>query len=162
VSPLVLALAGLLGSDALSPVTVHGLSMRAPLDWERSSPDPSSTEFAAPDDAARLAISAYPLDAITTPSLCLRKLLEAVGPGGFTALSLGGQPAAKRVTQDFVGQGEAARVDANRVTTTTILGCSGRLKWVLTWSARTAQAAHFGPMLRRIIDSVAYAEAAPR
>lgn len=144
------------GADALSPFTLEGLSFKAPLSWQKSAPDEHSVEWSAPGEGAKMAVSVYPLEKPQSAQGCMRKMLDAVGREGFEALTLGGQPAAKKVTSDWIGEGEAAKVDANRVTTTTVLGCNGRVKWLLTWTARTRAAPRFGPMLKRILASVAY------
>jgi hypothetical protein len=154
-SGLLVALA-LTGGEVLAPTTLLGLSFRAPASWEKSSPDEHSVEWTAAHDMAKLAVSAFPLEKLQTSAGCMKKLLDAVGKGGFETMTLGTQPAAKKITSDFVGEGERAKVEANRVTTTTIIGCNGKMKWVMTWSARTSEAARFGPMLRRIIESISY------
>jgi hypothetical protein len=160
-NPLAIGLVLVLGGDALTGVTLQGLGLRAPADWQRTQPDEATLEFAPPDDAARLAVSVYPLERFISPAACVKKLVDAVGKDGFTPLTLGAQPAAKKVTHDYVGEGEAAKTEANKVTTTTVLGCNGKVKWVLTWTARTAQAPRFGPMLKRVLDSVSYPRIVP-
>lgn len=146
----------LAGGDVLAPTTFQGLSFKAPTGWEKGTPDEHSVEWAAPRDAAKMAVSVFPLEKLQIASGCMKKLLDAVGPGGFEAMTLGAQPAARKITSDFIGEGQAAKVEANRVTTTTLIGCNGRLKWVMTWSAKTSEAARFGPMLKRIVESISY------
>ena len=103
-----------------------------------------------------MAVSVFPLEKFQPPAGCMKKLLEAVGKDGFEALTLGTQPAAKKITRDYLGEGEAAKVESNRITTTTVLGCNGKVKWVLTFSAKTSEGTRFGPMLKRIIESISY------
>jgi hypothetical protein len=159
VSALGLVVALALGGgelDSLAAVRLQGLSFKAPAAWARQAPDANSLEWTAPEEVARLAVSVFPTEKFLPPAGCLKKMVEAVGKEGFTTLTIGANPAAKKVTSDFVGEGEGARVEANRVTTTTVLGCNGRLKWLLTFSARTAAGARLGPVYKRIIDSVSY------
>ena len=59
------------------------------------------------------------------------QLLErAAAPTATRRSTVGGHPAAKKVTTDHVGEGEAAKKDANKVTTATCVGCNGETKWV--------------------------------
>jgi hypothetical protein len=148
-----LALGGL---DSLAQVSLHGLTFKAPTEWKREQPDQNSLEWTAPGDVARLAVSAYPTEKYLPPAGCLQKMLESVGKDGFELLTLSTHPAAKKVTTDYLGEGESAKVEVNRVTTTTVLGCNGKVKWLLTFSARTAMGARLGPIYRRIVDSVSY------
>jgi hypothetical protein len=55
-----------------------------------------------------------------------------------------------------VGEGEAAKTEANKVTSTTVTGCNGKTKWVLTWTSKTSEGVRFGPMLKRVLDSISY------
>lgn len=153
---LALAVALVLGGvDSVAKVTINGLSFKAPTSWNKTD-DEAGSEWAAPEEAAKLAVSVYAVDPQRPAKACVSQLVEAVGKEGFENVTLGGQPAAKKVTTDFVGEGDDAKKDENKVTTTTVLGCNGKKKWVLTWTAKTAQGARFGPMLKRILDSIAY------
>lgn len=152
---LTLALA-LGGADSLSKQTLLGLSFKAPTQWGKSQPDPNSLTWADPDSGAELAITVYPVDPQRPAAQCLKQMVEALGTEGFTSATLGAQPASKKVTTDYVGEGEEAKIDANKVTTTTVIGCNGKTKWVMTWTAKTAQGARFGPILKRVLDSIGY------
>lgn len=145
-----------LGADSLAPVTLQGLTFKAPTSWSKETPDANSMEFASPDESARFAISVYVNDRLQPASGCVKKMLDAVGKDGFESLTINAQPASKRVATDYVGEGEEAKTDANKVTTTTVLGCNGKVRWLITWSAKTAEGARLGPIYKRIIDSVTY------
>lgn len=149
-------LATLGGVDALSLVSLQGFSFKAPVEWAKQAPDENSLEWTAPDEVAKFAVSAYPTEKFMLPAGCIKKMLEAVGKEGFETMTLATQPAAKKVTTDFVGEGEAAKVDANRVTTTTVMGCNGRVKWLMTYSAKTSEGPRYGPIFKRILDSISY------
>jgi hypothetical protein len=145
--------------DSLSRVSLLGLSFKAPTTWVRETPDENSVEWAAPGDLAKLAVSVFPLEKPLQPEGCLKRMIEAVNKDSkvpFETFALDGQPAARKLATDYVGEGEVAKVDANKVTTTTLIGCNGRLKWLLTMSTKTAEGVRFGPISKRIIDSVAY------
>ena len=152
---LTLALA-LGGADSLGKQALLGLNFKAPSQWSKTQPDPNSLTWADPDSGAELAITVYPVDPQRPAKTCLTQMVEALGTEGFTAATLGTQPASKKITTDYVGAGEEAKIDANKVTTTTVLGCNGKTKWVMTWTAKTTQAARFGPILKRVLDSIGY------
>jgi hypothetical protein len=144
------------GVDSLAKVSLQRLSFKAPTQWQKSQPDENSLQWDDPDSGASLAVSVYPVDPQRPAKACVNQLVEAVGAEGFAATTLGAQPASKKSTSDYVGQGEEAKTDANKVTTTTVLGCNGKTKWVLTWTAKTSEGARFGPMLKRVLDSISY------
>ena len=152
---LTLALA-LGGADSLGKQTLLGLTFKAPTQWGKSQPDQNSLTWADPDSGAELAITVYAVDPQRPAAQCLKQMVEALGTEGFTPSTLGAQPASKKLTTDYVGEGEEAKIDANKVTTTTVLGCNGKIRWVLTWTAKTAQGARFGPILKRVLDSIGY------
>jgi hypothetical protein len=141
--------------DTLSSVKVGPLTLRAPTEWARTEED-SGLSWEAPGGVAQLALSAYPVDPQRPAKACVGQLVAALKTDGFLDVKIGGQPAARKLTTDFVGKADGPKSDENKVTTTTIVGCDGRTKWVLTWTARASQASRFGPILKRIIDSLTY------
>ncbi len=149
------------GVDSLDTARLNGLVFKAPVEWKKTSED-SSLTWAAPDDEASLAVSVFAVDPQRPAKACLDQLIPAVWPqadggaGGPDRVMISASPAAKKVTTDYVGEGEGAKKDENKVTTTTIVGCNGKTKWVLTWTAKTKSAARFGPIFKRILDSIAY------
>jgi hypothetical protein len=156
---LALALALTLGTtpnDTLTLVSLQGLTFKAPTSWTKEAPDENTLEWTAPGELGKVAVSAFPFEKPIPPGACMKKMLEAVGKDGFETFSLDAQPAAKKVTSDYVGQGEGAKADANRVTTTTVLGCNGKVKWLITLTTKTSEAVRLGPVSKRIIDSVSY------
>jgi len=157
-SALVLTLALVAGgTDSLAKVSIDKLSFKAPTQWTASSDDASTKSWASPDGAADFSVSAFPVDPVRPADACVNEMLEKLGKEGFEKTKLGGQSAQKKVTTDYVGEGEdAGRSDENKVTTTTVIGCNGKVRWVMTWSARANQATRFGPMLKRVLDSITY------
>jgi hypothetical protein len=156
-SALALTLALTLGDlDTLSKVTLQGLTFKAPTEWSKDAPDENSVEWTAPGDLAKLAVSAFPTDKFLPPAGCMKKMLEAVGKDGFETLTISTQPAAKKVLTDYLGDADAGRGEGNKVTTTTVIGCNGKVKWLLTFSAKTSEGSRLGPIYKRIIDSVSY------
>jgi hypothetical protein len=144
------------GVDSLGPVTLGGLTLKAPTQWAKSQPDANSLTWEESQSGASMAISAYAVDPQRPGKGCVAQLVGAVGPEGFKNFSVGSHPASRRVTTDYLGEGEEAKVDSNKVTTTTVLGCNGKIKWVLTWSAKTSMGTRFGPILKRVLDSISY------
>ncbi len=152
---LVLALS-LGGVDSIGKVSLGKLSFKAPTSWTKSQADDKSLSWDEPESGASMAVSVFPVDPARPAKACVAQLVEALGTEGFSATTLGGQPASKKVTTDFVGEAEDEKTDENKVTTTTVLGCNGKTKWVLTWTAKTAHGARFGPMLKRVLESISY------
>lgn len=144
------------GVDSLSKITLEGLSFKAPSSWNKSQAEANSISWDEPESGASMAVSVFPVDPPRPARACVQQLVDALGKDGFNATTLGAQPASKKVMTDYVGEGEEAKTEENKVTTTTVLGCNGRKKWVLTWTAKTAQGARFGPMLKRVLDSISY------
>lgn len=163
---------GLLLSQAGESLTRHdfkGITVRAPKSWAISAEEETSKEWASGDERAQMAFSAFPVDPVRPARACVKQLIEAVqgakgegdAPGStaapaFSNTTIGGQPAAKKITTDFIAEKEEDKTDANKVTTTTIVGCNGKTKWLLTFSNRTADGAKSGALLKRVIDSITY------
>jgi hypothetical protein len=137
-------------SDTLKSVTVDGVSFKAPTKWTASVSDGNS-EWAAGEDA-HLAVSVFQVNPPTIASVCLTQLLEKVGKEGFELTKVGKEPAAKKLSSDTVGEGDKAV----KVTSTTMIGCNGKTKWLLTWTARVDMGTRFGPLVKRIVDSISY------
>lgn len=145
----------LLGADPLASTKVGALSLKAPSDWTRTD-EGEGASWALKDGTAKLELSVYPVNPRRDAQACVDQLLEAVGKDGFEAIKVGGAPAGRKVTTDFVGEGEEAKVDKNKVNTVTVIGCDGNTKFVLTLSSPAPKASRFGPLLKRVLDSVKY------
>ncbi len=152
---LTLALA-LGGADSLGKQSLLGLTFKAPSQWGKTQPDPNSLTWAEPSSGAELAVTAYPVDPQRPAPACLKQMVDALGTQGFSPLTLGAQPASRKITTDYVGEGEEAKIDVNKVTTTTVIGCNGKTKWVMTWTSKTSAGSRFGPILKRVLDSIGY------
>ncbi|MGV3623785.1 MAG: hypothetical protein ACO1OB_23415 [Archangium sp.] len=141
------------GVDTVAPFSINKLNFKGPASWQRAQPDINSLEWLEPDSGASMAISVFPVDPIRPAQACVKQIVEALGTEGFQAINVAAQPASRKITNDFVGD---QKVDANKVTTTTVVGCNGKTKWVLTWTAKTSAGGRFGPMLKRVLDSFTY------
>lgn len=144
-----------LSADPLTGGQMGNLAFKAPADWARSSSDEGTT-WESKDKAAKVELSVYPVDPRRDAALCLDQLLKALASDGWAQVKVGGAPAAWKAVSDFVGEGEAAKVEKNKVNTVTYVGCNGDTKWVLTMTSPAPQAARFGPLLKRIVDSMKY------
>lgn len=145
----------LLSADTLTGGQMGNLAFKAPADWARVSNDEGTT-WETKEKNAKLELSVYPVDPKRDAALCLKQLLEALASDGWTQVKIGGAPAAWKSISDFVGEGDAAKVDKNKVTTVTYVGCNGDTKWVLTMTSPTPQASRFGPLLKRMTESMKY------
>lgn len=143
------------GTDSLSKQSLQGLNFKGPTQWQKAVPDANSIQWNEPASGAEMAVSVFPVDPVRPAKLCVKQLVEALGTEGFEALTLGAQPASKKVTVDYVGD---EKIDANKVSTTTVVGCNGQKKWVLTWTGKVSMSARFGPVLKRVLDSISYAK----
>lgn len=149
---LLLAMLALGASDALQRVQVAGVSIKAPTAWSQHAVD-AGQRFTEGDASLELAV--YPVEPRREAALCVEQLVKAVG-GEWTQLTLGGAPAVRKISSDFVGEGEAAKVASNKVTTVQYLGCDGATKWVLTATSTAAKASRFGPVFKKVAESIAY------
>lgn len=170
---LFVALSVMGASDALSKTTIEGLTFSAPSGWKTAEGEGSkSWEESTGDDNmhAQLEVTVWTVDP-RTASECVQQVqskLEAdatpkLADGGvgtpqvhFEKQKVGGQPAIRSVVFDYVGQGEAAKVDKNKVSTVTYVGCNGTTRWLLTMTSPAAKSPRFGALLKKIVDSVQY------
>ncbi len=151
---LAFVLAGSLGGvDTLGKVSLNGLDFKGPTHWQKQESDEHSLEWMEPESGAQLAVSVFPVDPVRPAKACVKQMVEALGTEGFNATNIGAQPASKKIVVDYLGD---EKTDANKVSTTTLIGCNGRKKWVLTWSAKTSEGRRFGPILKRVMDSITY------
>jgi len=156
------------GVDTLVRTNIDRLSFRAPKEWTVSEEDNGKT-WTSPDEDAEFAVSVFAVDPQRPAKSCVKQMVEAVGGEGFEKTTIAGKPASKLVSTDYLGEAEQVELpdggkaagkvpqsDENKVTTTTILGCDGRTKWVLTYTTKTSEAPRYGPILKRILDSLKY------
>jgi hypothetical protein len=141
--------------ESLKTHELGGMIVKAPKSWVLAEEE-GSKEWASNDDRAKMAFSAFPVDPQRPAKACVKQLVEAIKGEGFTDTTVGGQPASKKISTDFIADSEEAKTDANKVTTTTLVGCNGKTKWLLTFSNRTADGAKVGALLKRVIESISY------
>lgn len=146
----------LLGVDILADTRVGALTLKAPTtEWSRTN-EADGASWELKDRTSKIEISVYAVNPRREAGQCVEQLLKALGPEGWAQVKVGGQPAGWKATSDFVGEGEAAKQEQNKVTTVTYVGCDGGTKWVLTMTSPAGKASRFGPLLKRMVDSVKY------
>lgn len=152
-------------SDTLGKSTVGQLSVKLPSskDWRTTeSPDANGTSksVVSVDGEAQIELSVYPVDPRREASVCVEQLLKALGPEGYEAATVGGFPAYKKLTSDFVGNSpDAKNNEANKVNTVSYVGCNGQTKWLMSMTSKASKAARFGVLLKRVVESIAYGAA---
>ncbi|MFT3836315.1 MAG: hypothetical protein QM723_04885 [Myxococcaceae bacterium] len=170
---LIVALSVMGASDVLSKTTMEGLTFSAPSGWKSTDGEGSKTwEDSTGDDNmhAQLEVSVWTVDPRTAAE-CVQQVQNKLEGDSVTKLpdggvsppavhfdkqKVGGQPAIRSVVFDYVGQGEAAKVDKNKVSTVTYVGCNGTTRWLLTMTSPASKSPRFGALLKKIVDSVQY------
>jgi hypothetical protein len=173
IHPLIVALSVMGASDALSKLSTDGMSISVPSGWKTTEDEGSRTwEDPSGDEGMKAKLE------LTIWNLAPRKADECVGqvqqklesdstprfPDGgvgaptvhFDKIKLGGQPAIRSVVFDYVGQGEAAKTEKNKVSTVTYVGCDGTTRFLLTMTSPAAKSGRFGALLKKIAESVQF------
>ena len=146
-------------SDTLGEASVGAMKFKAPTSWRFEQTDAETKSWTSSDEKGAVSFYSGQLEKVRPAKACVDAMVAAVGVDGFEFAPIGAQPAAKKITQDFIGDKEEDKTEANRVVTTTWVGCDGKTKWLLTFSARKSEGARFGAILRRMLDSIAYGKA---
>jgi hypothetical protein len=156
-----LLLLSLNANDMLSTAKVGELTIKLPAskDWKAQADDDEKGKgrsVASADGEAQIELNVYAVDPRREAKVCVDQLIKALGPDGYEAVTVGGNPAYKKVTTDYVGQGEAAKVEANKVTTISYVGCNGETKWIMSMTSKNSKAARFGVLFKRVVESIQY------
>ena len=143
------------GADTLTSTKVGGLSLKAPASWAVSeATDGKSWE--SPGNEAQMELTVFNVDPKRPSQICLDQLLEKLGKDGWDTMVIGAAPAVRKVVTDYVGEPDAGKVDANKISTVTYVGCNGATKWVLTMSSHSTKSVRFGAVLKAIVTSISY------
>lgn len=159
---MLVAVLALNASDTLSKAQVGDLSIKLPAskDWkseETTEANGKTRAVSSTDGDAQIDVSVFPVDPRREAQLCVEQLIKALGPEGYQQTTVGGQPAFKKITFDYVGDSdEAKKNEANKVNTVSYVGCNGSTKWVMSMTSKAAKAARFGVVLKKVVDSIAY------
>ncbi len=142
-------------ADSLTATKVGGLTLKAPAGWVVTEAS-DGRHWESPGMQAQMELTVFRVDPHRPAQECLDQLLEKLGKGGWDTAKIGGQPAVRKVINDFVGPPDAGKTDENRVSTVTYVGCNGKTKWVLSMSSKSAKSVRFGAVLKAIVGSISY------
>src|SRR5437763_1915889 len=149
-------------SDTLAKVQVADLSVKLPSskEWkaeETAEAGGMSRTVKTADGEAEIDVSVFNVDPRREAQTCVDQLLKALGTEGYEPVTVGGSPAYKKLTTDYVGKDdEAKKNEANKVNTISYVGCNGQTKWVMSMTSKASKAGRFGVLLKRIIESISY------
>jgi hypothetical protein len=149
-------------ADTLVKSQVGDLSIKLPSSKEWKSEETAeangrSKAVSTADGDAQIDVSVYAVDPRREAKVCVDQLLKALGPAGYEETTVGGQPAYKKLTTDYVGDSEEAKKDEkNKVNTVSYVGCNGQTKWVMSMTSKAVKAGRFGVLLKRVVESIAY------
>jgi hypothetical protein len=139
-------------ADSLVKHQVKALSLKVPAAWERTVEE-GTQKFKAPSQDAFFLLDVGTVQtAGMAPKVCLEKILASIGGQGWQKLSLGANPAAKRVDADTTEDGK------DTVETHTYVGCNGKTTWSLTFSMNQTKKERFEPLALKIAQSVSYSK----
>jgi hypothetical protein len=128
----------------LAPTQIKTVKLRVPAVWKHTD-DKGTQVYTSPAKDAQILVdvgaTASPMDAST----CRNKIVHAMGEEGWMLLSIGTQPAAKKVEQ-VQSEDQQTVVD-----TLTYIGCNGRT----TWSMQFRIDAHKKDKFQALVDQVA-------
>jgi hypothetical protein len=141
-------------ADALVKHQAKTLTISVPAAWERKV-EGGTEKFVAPSGEAFFTLD---VGAVQTagmkPKVCLEKILTAMGGGeGWEKVSLGLNPAAKKVDVDNVNEEGSLKVMS-----ITYVGCNGKTTWSLIFSINEEKKDRFEPLAAKIAQSVSYAK----
>lgn len=148
---MVVLAAGKGGSaDALVKHQAKALSIKVPAAWEKVV-EAGTEKFRAPSKDAFFLLDVGTVQtAGMKPDVCLQKILASIGGEGWERVSLGYNPAAKRVNVDATEDG------VDKVETHTFVGCNGKTTWSLVFSMNQKKKERFEPLALKIAQSVSY------
>lgn len=132
-------------TDALVKHQVKTLAISVPAGWERKVAD-GTERFAAPSGKAFFTVDVGAVQtAGMAPSVCLGKLQSATGGANWERLSVGSNPAARKV-----------EIDSTSRRSTSYVGCNGKTTWSLVYTVSEAERGQFEPLVAKVIQSIAY------
>ncbi|HVG58643.1 MAG TPA: hypothetical protein VNA24_08820 [Hyalangium sp.] len=141
-------------ADALAKHQAKALTISVPAAWERKA-DGDTEKFVAPSGEAFFTLD---VGAVQTagmkPKVCLDKILTAMGGDkGWEKVSLGANPAARKVDVDNVNEEGSLKVMSIHY-----VGCNGKTTWSLIFSLNEEKKDRFEPLAAKIAQSVSYAK----
>jgi len=152
--------------EKLTSFNVSAISFLAPAEWVAQVKE-GAARFDTPEGDAFIEVGIAELDPFQSPRECLEEMIQRVELKGWERISIDKYPAARWLgtkpgdADEIPSAEEAERIALGkavdtRVTDIVIMGCNGARKWVLRMSAKTREAAKYGPTFRRVRESLQY------
>jgi hypothetical protein len=152
--------------EKLTSFEVSAVSFVAPAGWVAQVKE-GAARFDTPEGDAFIEIGVAELEPFQSPRECLEEMIQRVELRGWERISIDKHPAARWMgtkpgdKAEIPSAEEAERIALGktvdtRVTDIVIMGCNGARKWVLRMSAKTRDAAQYGPTFRRVRESFQY------
>ena len=137
-----------------APFAVSGVLFRGPQGWRETSTE-DSRRFVDAKEEGSVEMSAFAVSPERSAAECLDQMLLKLGKAGWERVKVAGQVAAKQVTSDTLRKSGAKDV-GEEVTTTTHIGCNGKMKWVMTFTAKSTAAKRLRPVSEAVLASLKY------
>ncbi len=136
-------------ADDLMVTRVSSLKLSVPAAWKHTVTE-GTHRFDAPSEDASFSLDVIPLDSPLAAGLCRDKLVKALGGEGWERISVGAAPAAKKVFLDSDPEKKT------EVQTWQYVGCDGKTKWALTFTASVKRKERFEPLAAKVAQSVQF------
>jgi len=133
----------------LVPVQIKTVKLRVPGVWKHTD-DKGTQTYTSPAKDAQILVdvgaTASPLDAAS----CRDKIVHAMGDAGWTSISIGTQPAARKM-EEVTSEDKQTVVD-----TLTYIGCNGRTTWSMQFRIDAHKKDKFLPLVDQVAQSLQY------
>jgi hypothetical protein len=147
---LVLSTGGGSSADALAPYKVDLLTVKVPAAWQ-SSVEEGTHKFLAPSGDAYFLLDVGTVQTSgMLASVCVDKLVAAMGGKDWERINIGASPAARRMEVDKAE-------DKGEVITWTYTGCNGHTTWSLLFHIDAKKKERFESVAHKVATSVTYA-----
>lgn len=133
----------------LAPAQLKTLRLRVPAVWTHTD-DQGTQVYTSPAKDAQLLVDIGTTRSQLDPTACRDKIVHAMGDSGWTLVSVGAQPAARKTDED-VSPDQQTVVD-----TVTYVGCDGRTSWSLQFRIDAHKKDKFTPLVDQVVQSVRY------
>lgn len=134
-------------ADSLAQFQVKNVGVQVPAAWNRSVED-GTTKFTAPSGDAYFLVDVGSVQtAGMKAQVCVDKIVAGIGGANWERLTVGGQPAAKRLDSDNSTNGGV-------VDTVTYVGCDGRTTWSVVFHLEQRKKERFAALADKVGTSV--------
>ncbi|MCP3164352.1 hypothetical protein [Myxococcus qinghaiensis] len=134
-------------ADALAQFQVKNVGVQVPAAWSRSTEE-GTMKFTAPSGDAYFLVDVGSVQtAGMKAKVCVDKIVAGIGGANWERLTVGGQPAAKRLDSDNSTNGGV-------VDTVTYVGCDGRTTWSVVFHMEQRKKDRFAALADKVGTSV--------